>query len=112
MTTAKPTPTPWTWSPNHAAAAELKGAFVTAAGMTVAMISAREPKSQAVCEANAAHIVRCVNSHAELVEALRETLARLEYFENLENVGRASLAAKVITQARAALARATGGGKT
>lgn len=51
----------------------------------------------ATCEANAEHIVRCVNSHDALVKALQECL---------QNTGGGWIAASVIDRARAALAAA------
>lgn len=67
-------------------------------------------------EANAALIVRCVNSHAALVEALEECRATLAMMvdpaaivaSNVQHAAAKCIAAE--TKARAALARALAGG--
>ena len=55
-------------------------------------------------DANAAHIVKCVNSHDALVEALREVVSDID-------AGCAAVRLDLVAKARAALAAARGDGK-
>jgi len=61
------TPTPW----------ENRGYYVVANGMHVAECLPRQKPQVKECEANAAFIVRAVNSHEELIGALKFTNAVL-----------------------------------
>jgi hypothetical protein len=71
---SKPTPGPWQWRVNLCCPGELKGAFVEAAGGTIAVaqVHARDGiDSQQVCEANAALIADAPETAAER-DRLRE----------------------------------------
>jgi hypothetical protein len=79
MSETKHTPTPWKSFVNLRCATPLKGCYINACGENAARIadvlSQCGVGTQEECEANAAFIVRAVNSHDALVEAL-ESLIR------------------------------------
>jgi hypothetical protein len=54
-------------------------------------------------ENNAAHIVRCVNAHDELVAALRDCVLQIEYFQGKWKETGSGVA--TLAQARAAIAK-------
>lgn len=68
-TNSKHTPTPWNYKQAYANGA---GAFIGPDGKGIACITSSTKRDNNA--ANAAHIVRCVNAHDELVAALRALL--------------------------------------
>ena len=73
---SEPTARPWHWRTNPYAVGPLKGAYISAyikdvaETSRVADILSRGGVGQEACEANAALIVKAVNSHDKLVEVL------------------------------------------
>ncbi len=63
---------PWRWMENPYAVGPLKGAHIrdVARTVTIADVLSRGGIGQGACEANAALIVKAVNAHDKLVEAL------------------------------------------
>lgn len=97
MNTATHTPTPWTIKPNQK--------YLIVAGVPnmdkgrVASCASYDHSSEA--EANAAHIVRCVNAHDELVLNLRAAEAYIKVVAD-----HTGLEPTVLLRIRAALAKA------
>lgn len=96
------TATPWI-------ANELSQRIHTADDVTIARC---EPHSTDMAKANAAHIVRCVNSHDELAQELASAAVALEEAAKLLFAkgfqGTASIMAAHASKARAAVSRAQG----
>ena len=99
---SKPTPTPWTVYDNIGRKSEL-GITASAAPCIIAVMgNQREWPIEA--EANAAHIVRCVNSFDDLVAALEYAKEILESYKNT----RVGVHDAAIEKARAALKQVKG----
>lgn len=85
----KHSPTPWKYCPGHTNESTSKnaGAIESADGFYVAEIchDAIPDGQQDPAEANAAHIVKCVNLHDELVEALKSAIALCNKPEHLQD---------------------------
>ncbi|MBZ5673735.1 MAG: hypothetical protein LAP61_05755 [Acidobacteriia bacterium] len=99
------TPTPWLIEPPSMGFSQITGAngelvFGLAAG------GPSEKQPDAVCEANAALIVRAVNSHAELLEALENLVADMTSSAELKLY--ISEDDETIKAARIAIAKARG----
>lgn len=82
--TDKHTPTPWnvsTWveQPNNRTKP-----MVAAKGVTIAITHPAPICQESECEANARHIVKCVNYHDRLVEALRDMVNSYDLVELAE----------------------------
>lgn len=107
------TPTPWSLSDLSQGNGRLlrETLRIYGDGKHIATITpntanALTPDSDAEARANAAAIVRAVNAHDALVDALKANIAQWESWKAFEGEEPAC-----ITQARAALAKAKGGAK-
>lgn len=75
---SKPTPRPWKIEHDEPYEMSLRDADdQKVKGVSLWLDDAPVPDFNAIAEANAAHIVKCVNMHDELVCALNGTLAAL-----------------------------------
>jgi hypothetical protein len=93
------TPTPWHVNKDDPAA------IFNSMGGYVTRIDGNAVQTRAAIEANAAHIVRCVNAHDELVAALNTAVQCMELEARMINPSAAEAWAHPIKQARAALAK-------
>lgn len=103
-----PTPTPPTPTPWHMFQNGYKNVCIESERKQV--LAWMEQKDDALNLANAAHIVRCVNSHAALVAACQMAL---DYFRKVDKTAQAmkpGLVSKQTPILEAALALAGGGG--
>lgn len=69
------------------------------------VVSQRDLESVGLSSADAALVVRCVNAHAVLVDALRELANASDYADGLGPVGTRSRQIRAIQAARVLLAR-------
>jgi hypothetical protein len=84
------TPTPWKWYRNYHCPGPLKGAFIDDAAGTCRIadiLSHGGVGTQEVTEANAAHIVRCVNEREGLLTALRDLANVVIYASSVHRNG-------------------------
>lgn len=90
MTDTTHTPTPWNVD-EYKSIVDSEGNTISANGFAMVMSYGEEQKK---AQANAAHIVKCVNMHDELVKALKNAREELEEYEsslNHENYNNPSL---------------------
>ena len=102
MTKLQPTPLPWTvWQLAPDSDQQQRHIIVTADGE-------QEITSIVHREADAHHIVRCVNSHDRLLEALQELLADIDDLASEFGICREIIHSSYGKAAYAAIAEATG----
>jgi hypothetical protein len=75
----KPTPRPWNWSPSKSDFSYIQ------VGLT-AVVARTTPLDKCNGKANAAHIVKCVNMHDELVRLSQQILKLCKGRESLSKV--------------------------
>lgn len=96
--TAQPTKTPWELAEGDIA--------IIKDGRTIATAWPNPKTDDGTMYANAAHIVRCVNLHAELVEALEAARDFVDCDKRHRNPEIAAYANRVCDQAAAVLTKA------